>query len=66
MAQLVIGCDWTKAFKLRTFNRYLDGQARIYFDKIKASWVREVFTVEYSMNTKLEVYEKLIIVDQAT
>nr|CCA28066.1 conserved hypothetical protein [Albugo laibachii Nc14] len=65
-AQHLNGGEWPEEFKMRTFNRYLNGIARRHFDKMKEIWVSEIPTLEHLMNRMLEVYDRQITVEQAT
>ncbi|KAE9281459.1 hypothetical protein PR003_g27672, partial [Phytophthora rubi] len=65
-AQVISGGDWPEDFKARALNRYLEGPARKYFDRMKTIWSAESPTLEHLMNRMLEVYEKEITVEQAT
>ncbi|OWZ08670.1 hypothetical protein PHMEG_00018746 [Phytophthora megakarya] len=65
-AQVVSGGDWPEDFKARVLNRYLDGPAQKYFDRMKTMWPMESPTLEHLMNRMLEVYEKEITLEQAT
>ncbi|EGZ19028.1 hypothetical protein PHYSODRAFT_254233, partial [Phytophthora sojae] len=65
-AQVISGGDCPEDFKARALNRYLEGPARKYFDRMKTIWSAESPTLEHLMNRMLEVYEKEITVEQAT
>ncbi|KAE8901487.1 hypothetical protein PF010_g3927 [Phytophthora fragariae] len=65
-AQVISGGDWPEDFKARALNRYFEGPARKYFDRMKTIWSAEPPTLEHLMNRMLEVYEKEITVEQAT
>ncbi|GMF60865.1 unnamed protein product [Phytophthora fragariaefolia] len=64
-AQVFSSGDWPEYFKARALNRYLEGAARKYFDRMKVIWSAESPTLEHLMNRMLEVYEKEITVEQA-
>ncbi|EGZ24414.1 hypothetical protein PHYSODRAFT_486533, partial [Phytophthora sojae] len=53
-AQVISGGDWPEDFKARALNRYLEGPARKYFDRMKTIWSAESPMLKHLMNRMLE------------